>query len=167
MSPTAVLSRQEWDWGQLRTRSKREALRVLGDPYVADEAAQEAMTRAWRQRHKCRTPGTPEPWVAQIARNEALRLRAGEKKQTDVAFRAAEEWPVIGPSGEDRLISKVSVQQMLNGLTLEERRLIDLRYKDDLAQPAIAKLLGVPEGTVKVRLHRLRQRLRRDYTEEP
>jgi RNA polymerase sigma-70 factor, ECF subfamily len=167
MSPTAVLTRQEWDWGELRTRSKREALRVLGDPYVADEAAQEAMTRAWRQRHKCRTPRTPEPWVAQIARNEALRLRAGEKKQTDVAWRAAEEWPTAGPSGEDRLISKVSVQQMLNGLTLEERRLIDLRYKDDLAQPAIAKLLGVPEGTVKVRLHRLRQRLRRDYTEEP
>jgi RNA polymerase sigma-70 factor (ECF subfamily) len=56
---------------------------------------------------------------------------------------------------------------MLRGLTLEERRLIDLRYKDDLAQPAIARVLGVPEGTVKVRLHRLRQRLRRVITEEP
>jgi RNA polymerase sigma-70 factor, ECF subfamily len=167
MSPTAVLTRREWDWGELRTRSKREALRVLGDPYTADEAAQEAMTRAWRQRHKCRTPGTPGPWVAQIARNEAFRVGAREQKQCDVAVRAAEEWPLTGTSGEDRLISKVSVQQMLDGLTLEERRLIDLRYKDDLAQPAIAKLLGMPEGTVKVRLHRLRQRLRRDYTEEP
>ncbi len=68
---------------------------------------------------------------------------------------------------EDQLISKVSVQQLLSALTLEERRLIDLRYKDDLAQPAIAEILGVPEGTVKVRLHRLRKRLRKVITEEP
>jgi RNA polymerase sigma-70 factor (ECF subfamily) len=61
----------------------------------------------------------------------------------------------------------VSVQQALSALTLEERRLIDLRYEDDLAQPAIAELLGVPEGTVKVRLHRLRQRLRKVISEEP
>jgi RNA polymerase sigma-70 factor, ECF subfamily len=61
----------------------------------------------------------------------------------------------------------LSVQQALSALTLEERRLIDLRYKDDLAQPAIASLLGLPEGTVKVQLHRLRKRLRKVMTEEP
>jgi RNA polymerase sigma-70 factor (ECF subfamily) len=58
------------------------------------------------------------------------------------------------------------VQQVLSGLTLDERRLIDLRYRADLAQPAIAELLGVPEGTVKVRLHRLRKQLRKVITEE-
>jgi RNA polymerase sigma-70 factor, ECF subfamily len=167
MSATTALSLPEWDWAELRRRSRAEALRVLRDPFTADEAAQEALTRAWRQRHRCRTPGAPEPWVAQIARNEALRLRAGERKQTDVASRAAEDWPGTDTTAEDRLISKVSVQQALSALTLEERRLIDLRYKDDLAQPAIAKLLGVPEGTVKVRLHRLRQRLRKVISEEP
>src|SRR3954453_11054837 len=167
MSSVAVAPRQDWDWGRLRTRSRAEALRVLGDPYTADEAAQEAMTRAWRQRHKCRDQDAPEPWVAQIARREALRLRAGEKKQCDEAVRAADELPGATSFGEDDLIRRVSVQQMLTALTLEERRLIDLRYRDDLAQPAIAELLGVPEGTVKVRLHRLRQRLRRVITEEP
>jgi RNA polymerase sigma-70 factor (ECF subfamily) len=105
--------------------------------------------------------------VAQIARNEALRLRAGEKKQFEMASRAAEERRSAESPAEERLISKVSVQQVLAGLTLEERRLIDLRYKDDLAQPAIANILGVPEGTVKVRLHRLRKRLRKVITEEP
>jgi RNA polymerase sigma-70 factor (ECF subfamily) len=159
--------RQDWDWADLRRRSRVEALRVLGDPYTADEAAQEAMTRAWRQRHRCRTPGTPAAWVAQIARNEALRVRAGEKKQYDVATLAAQFHLGAETPAEDTLISKLTVQQVLSGLTLEERRLIDLRYKDDLAQPAIAKLLGVPEGTVKIRLHRLRKRLRKVITEEP
>src|SRR3954466_1400723 len=99
--------RQDWDWASLRQRSRAEALRVLGDPYTADEAAQEAVTRAWRQRHKCRTPGTPEPWVAQIARNEALRLRAGEKKQCDMATRAARDVASNGVFAEDELIHKV------------------------------------------------------------
>ncbi len=167
MSATTVLPGLDWDWADLRRRSRAEALRVLRDPHPADEAAQEALTRAWRQRDRCRTPGSPEPWVAQIARNEALRLRAGEQKQTVMATRAAEEWPGATVTAEDQLISKVSVQQALSALTLEERRLIDLRYEDDLAQPAIAELLGVPEGTVKVRLHRLRQRLRKVISEEP
>ncbi|MEA2450114.1 MAG: hypothetical protein QOG63_2046 [Thermoleophilaceae bacterium] len=158
--------RQEWDWADLRRRSRAEALRVLGDPYTADEAAQEAMTRAWRQRHRCRTPGSPGPWVAQIARNEALRLRAGEKRQCDTATRAAFNHPGTDGQAEEHLIRKLTVQQVLSGLTLDERRLIDLRYRADLAQPAIAELLGVPEGTVKVRLHRLRKQLRKVITEE-
>jgi RNA polymerase sigma-70 factor (ECF subfamily) len=166
---TSILAprRPDWDWADLRQRSRAEAMRVLGDPHTADEAAQEAMTRAWRQRHRCRTPGAPGAWVAQIARNEALRVRAGESKQTEVATRAAANHFGAGTPGEDALISKLSVQQVLAGLTLEERRLIDLRYKEDLAQPTIAALLGVPEGTVKVRLHRLRNRLRTVITEAP
>lgn len=167
MGETPLLTRRDWDWAGLSRRSRAEALRVLGDPYTAEEAAQEAVTRAWRQRHRCRTPGTPEPWVAQIARNEALRLRAGERKQVDIASRAAEESKGAESPTEERWIRKVCVQQALASLTLEERQLIDLRYKDDLAQPAIAQILGMPEGTVKVRLHRLRNRLRKVMTEEP
>jgi RNA polymerase sigma-70 factor (ECF subfamily) len=167
MDAISVLARPQWDWAELRRRSRAEALRVLGDPYTAEEAAQEAMTRAWRQRHRCRTPGRPEPWVAQIARNEALRVRAGEKKQSDMAIRVAEERKGARLGPEEYLIDKVSMQQMLSALTLEERQLIDLRYRDDLAQPAIARILGLPEGTVKVRLHRLRKRLRKVITEEP
>jgi RNA polymerase sigma-70 factor (ECF subfamily) len=166
-SVLAAPGRPEWDWADLRRRSRAEALRVLGDPYTADEAAQEAMTRAWRQRHRCRTPGTPGPWIAQIARNEALRVRAGEIRQTAVATKAANSHLGAGTPAEDALISKLSVQQVLAGLTLEERRLIDLRYEADLAQPVIARILGVPEGTVKVRLHRLRKRLRKVITEDP
>lgn len=166
--PTNFATAQpDWDWEELRRTSRAEALRVLRDPHAADEAAQEAMIRAWRRRTSCRTPRAPEPWVAQIARNEALRVRASEKRQCDVAERVIHEHGPGFSHAEERLISRICVQQALAGLTLEERQLIDLRYSDDLAQPAIAALLGLPEGTVKVRLHRLRQRLRKVITEEP
>jgi RNA polymerase sigma-70 factor (ECF subfamily) len=147
-----------WNWGDLRGRCRSEALRVLRDPEAADEAAQEAMTRAWRQRGSCHNPSSPGPWVAQIARNEALRLWHREERHRSRAGDPEEE-PAAGEPLEDQLIRRVSVRQALATLTEEERELVNLRYESDLAHPAIADLLGLPEGTVKVRLHRIRKRL--------
>jgi RNA polymerase sigma-70 factor, ECF subfamily len=147
-----------WNWGDLRWRCRSEALRVLRDPEAADEAAQEAMTRAWRQRGSCHNPSSPGPWVAQIARNEALRLWRREERHRSRAGDVEEE-PATGEPLEDQLIRRVSVHQALETLTAEDRELVNLRYESDLAHPAIADLLGLPEGTVKVRLHRIRKRL--------
>ena len=144
-------------------------MRVLRDPEAADDAAQEALTRAWRQRGSCQSPGAPGPWVAQIARNEALRL--WQRQQTllarsdDVDVEEAET-DTREPL-EDQLIRRVSVRQALAMLTEEERELITLRYERDLAQPAIAEALGLPEGTVKVKLHRIRKRLATLMAESP
>lgn len=133
-------------------------MRVLRDPEAADEAAQEAMTRAWRQRGSCHSPSAPGPWVAQIARNEALRLWQREQR---LRARSAEfeDEPMAGEPLEEETIRRVAVNQALATLTAEDRRLVDLRYQSDMAHPAIAEMLGLPEGTVKVRLHRIRKRL--------
>jgi RNA polymerase sigma-70 factor, ECF subfamily len=133
-------------------------MRVLRDPEAADDAAQEAMTRAWRQRASCHNPSAPGPWVAQIARNEALRLWQREQRMTASAEDVAEEH-IPGEPLEDQLIRRVAVRQALDTLSAEERQLVTLRYESDLANPAIAEVLGLPEGTVKVRLHRIRKRL--------
>ena len=134
-------------------------MRVLRDPEAADDAAQEAMTRAWRQRGSCQNPAAPGAWVAQIARNEALRLWHREERHRSRAGDPDEEPTMTGEPLEDQLIRRVSVSQALATLTDEERQLVTLRYESDLAHPAIADLLGMPEGTVKVRLHRIRKRL--------
>jgi RNA polymerase sigma-70 factor (ECF subfamily) len=133
-------------------------MRVLRDPEAADDAAQEAMTRAWRQRGSCHSPGAPGPWVAQIARNEALRLWQREQGRR-ARDGEVEEEAAPGEPLEDQTIRRVSVRQALDTLTAEERQLVSLRYESDLAHPAIAQVLGMPEGTVKVRLHRIRKRL--------
>jgi RNA polymerase sigma-70 factor (ECF subfamily) len=135
-------------------------MRVLRDPEAADEATQEAMTRVWRQRGSCQSPSSPGPWAAQIARNEALRLWQREQRIRAHSGELGEDEPARGEPLEDQLIRRVSVMQALATLTAEERRLVNLRYESDLAHPAIAKVLGVPEGTVKVRLHRIRNHLR-------
>ena len=60
----------------------------------------------------------------------------------------------------DRALTSVATEQALSALGEDERRLLRLRYEEDLTQGQVAAALGVPEGTVKVRLHRVRARLR-------
>jgi RNA polymerase sigma-70 factor (ECF subfamily) len=115
--------------------------------------------RAWRSQASCRTPSTPLPWLVQITRNEANRLAARRQRR-----RASEVLEMTdhlqGESGVDRAIDSVATEQALSVLRPDERVLIRLRYEEDLTQGQVAARLGIPEGTVKVRLHRARARLR-------
>jgi RNA polymerase sigma-70 factor (ECF subfamily) len=57
------------------------------------------------------------------------------------------------------LPERLDLSATLSGLDPLDRRLLALRYGADMTQPKIAELLGMPEGTVKVRLHRARRAL--------
>lgn len=59
---------------------------------------------------------------------------------------------------------RLDVRSALRRLSTEDRVLLALRYDGDLTQEHVAKLMGMPEGTVKVRLHRLRARLSTQLT---
>jgi RNA polymerase sigma-70 factor, ECF subfamily len=150
-----------WDWAGLRSRCVNEASRVL-PRMEAEEAVQEALVRAWLRRDSCRSPGAPLPWVLEITRNEARRLigRQAQRGSHELIASTApeadcEDHELVGTA------LRVSVQQALGSLGDGDRHLLQLRYAEDLSQSEVARRLGVPEGTVKVRLHRARRRLRR------
>ena len=146
-----------WDWEAIRRRCAGEARRILKNPADAEEVVQEAMMRAWSRRGSCQSPHMPIPWCLQITRNEAFRrLRrpaaAGDQDLGELSDRPAGEEP-------DRVIDRVDIRRALAHLQPEERMLISLRYSHDYSQPEIARVLNIPEGTAKVRLHRVRKRL--------
>ena len=58
------------------------------------------------------------------------------------------------------MLERLSVEQILGRLSGPDRELVRLRYDEDLAHGAIADRLGIPEATVRVRIHRVRKRLR-------
>jgi RNA polymerase sigma-70 factor (ECF subfamily) len=57
-------------------------------------------------------------------------------------------------------VERADLQQAIERLDDRDRMLVRLRYHEDLTQEAIARRLGIPDGTVKVRLHRVRAKLR-------
>lgn len=60
---------------------------------------------------------------------------------------------------------RLDVWRALSELAPSERKLLGLRYWADLTQAEAADRLGLPEGTAKVRLHRLRATLRGQLAE--
>lgn len=151
--------RAEWDWTLARLRCMKEARRLLGDQEDAEEAVQEAMARAWRLQESCRTPEAPLPWLLQITRNEAMRMMRRRAERREREAELTEQDAAAEPRGEE-IHQKVDLQRAIGALHHEERLLIGLRYVDDMTQPDVARTLNQPEGTVKVRLHRVRERLR-------
>jgi RNA polymerase sigma-70 factor, ECF subfamily len=146
-----------WDWESVRVTCVRLARRY-GEAADAEDIAQEALIRAWRFRGTLREGERLQGWLATIVRNEAVRAHARRRPEP-----VAE--PELGPGAEDqRLLALATAGEVagaMDALDGPERLLIELRYARDLTQPAIARALEMPEGTVKVRLHRARAKLRR------
>ena len=134
---------------------------MLGHSPLVEDAAQDALVRAWTHRHACRTPERPEPWMRAIARREALRLAAPAVRATTTP----EEMPAATTDTEPSLL-RLQIRAALEELPLDDRRLIVGRYWHDLRDRELASLLGVEETTVRVRLHRIRRRLRQNLVEE-
>jgi len=152
-----------WDWAELRSFCFSQALRIVDSPAAADEAAQEAIIRAWRHRDRCRQPDQPHGWLRRIACNEALRVvsrRPGEAL-VDETLAAAPD-----PATPDQIESAHLIEGVLASLPAADRELARLRYYEDLTCAGVADRLGISEGSVKVRLHRLRRRLRQRLEEE-
>ena len=154
---------ENWDWSLIRKRCNAEALRILRRPFDAEEAVQEALARAWRSRHACRTPETPLPWCLQITRNEAIRL-IGKRNRPGAQLVPLEESDPIEDSraarDTPRAVLRVDIDRTLKELTAHERLMIGLRYGYDCSNAEIAETLDIPEATARVRLHRLHKRLR-------
>jgi RNA polymerase sigma-70 factor, ECF subfamily len=149
-----------WDWAGARRHCLKEARRLLRHDEDAEEAVQEALARAWRRRGSCQRPDAYRAWLTQITRNEAFRLltRRRLRQQRELPEESARE-----PStseGTERVLGMLATEQALSALSRDEKALIHLRYMQDLTQPEVARVLDMPEGTVKVRLHRIRRRLR-------
>jgi RNA polymerase sigma-70 factor, ECF subfamily len=154
--------KEGWEWQGTRQRCLHEALRVLRNPHDAEEAAQEALLRAWRYRHSCRERGAWPGWVRRIARNEALRVAAERARVATAELPQGLEFDPETEGDEQALaLAALSLRGILRLFEEDEQRLLRMRYYDDLTQIQIAERLGVPEGTVKVRLHRLRNRVRK------
>lgn len=136
------------------------AYRYASNPSEAEDIAQDALLRAWRRRSTLREAGRRNQWLATIVRNEAFRLHARVRPDPTAeieTYEGAEDAQVVAA------VEQADLHAALGRLGERDRQLLELRYGEDLTQSAIARRLGIPEGTVKVRLHRARDKLRREY----
>lgn len=153
------------------------ALRVLGDPRDAEEAAQDAFVRAYRA-----LAGYDEarirdlrlrPWLATIVLNlcrSRLTRRSGAARRAlsldvplpgDLEPRADE---ARGPAAASAARATAhDWAELLLTLPAAYRSAVVLRHVDGLSYPELATALDRPEGTVKAQVHRGLAMLRTAY----
>lgn len=127
-------------------------------PQDAEDVVQEALLQAFLGLDRLRNPDRFGSWLYGITLNLArMRLRRRDPLPLDAGV-------VEGPAmdGETALDA---VRDALEVLPRREREAVLLHYVEGLAQHEIASLVGERPGTVRVRLHRARRRLRGQLAE--
>jgi RNA polymerase sigma-70 factor (ECF subfamily) len=145
------------------------ALRVLRQPFLAEDAVQDAFVSIWRNAAAFDPGrGSVRAWLMGMVHNRAVDLVRREGSQRRRAELTVPEDAVPDPA--DHVVQdlglaeeRVKVRQALDGLPEDQRRVLELMYFDGLSQSRVAQRLSIPLGTVKSRallgMRRLREGL--------
>ena len=141
---------------------------ILGSREDAEECAADAYLRLWNAIPPAK-PQSLAAYLGRIVRN--LALNAAEKKQAQkrggevlpLIEELAECLPETEPAGDE--IGTI-IDRFLAGLPEENRRLFLRRYWYCDSTRSLARRFCLSEGAVKLRLHRMREALRRELEEE-
>lgn len=130
---------------------------VLRDRELAQEATDEAMARAYERWSKVSGYENPTGWVYRVALNWARsRLRKRGRERT--IHHEPSLW--LDPMPDPELDAAVA------GLPLHQREVIVFRFLLDMTQDQISEALEIPVGTVKSRLHRALETLRKEVRDD-
>jgi len=149
----------------------QSALKLLGNPEDAEDALQEGMLSAFKNLRRFEGRSKFSSWLTRIVINAALmRLRSQRAHQTvsadqplgEAELTLAEQLADPAPDPE-RLYAREELRQLLDRnlteLSPEMRTAVRLRDIEGLSTQEAAEALGVPENTLKSRLHRARLQL--------
>ena len=140
------------------------AFAVLGDAYLAQDTAQEALVIAWQKLDQLREPAAFPGWFKRIVLTQCNRLTRCKRLQ----IVPLEDAPIVDPGPHESaerhdLLAKV--MQAINALPDNERLVTTLFYINGYTQADIGDFLEVPVSTVNKRLYSARRRLKSNVVE--
>jgi RNA polymerase sigma factor (sigma-70 family) len=140
-------------------RTRPALLRVargIGAPQDAEDAVQSAYFSLLRKQGQ-RLDIPVLPWLKTAVIRIAYRQKAKQQKQHDIARRLSRPLETATPLEQIVSASEITrVRREIARLPATYRDPVVLRYLDGLSTAEAAELLGLPEATVRTRLHRAR-----------
>jgi RNA polymerase sigma factor (sigma-70 family) len=139
------------------------ATSILGDYYLAEDAAQEAFVEAYRGLPSLREPAAFAGWLRTIVFKHCDRLTR-RKRPPITGLEAALEVVSLEPSPQESLELQErakSVRKAIAALSEADRQVVLLYYMGENSTAAIAEFLNVTTNTVKTKLYSARKRLKK------
>jgi len=148
------------------------ALRMCGSEDDAFDLAQDAFVRAWQSLGSYRFDAAFSSWLFRLTSNICIDYLRKKKRSKVISLTFEDdegeevqlELPDPGPTPEQALLraeERAMLAEAMNALPVEARQILTLRAIDALSYEQIAEVMGLPEGTVKSRLSRAREQLRK------
>ena len=154
------------DRGALRALYERHApwlilrlSRRCADPGLVEEVVQDTFVAVWKGAKRYRAQGEVAAWIWGIG----IRRLIDRLRRHPAPVPVAAESREVMTSAEDQVLLGVEYGDLgaaLNRLSPELRAVMQATVLDGLTTKEAARLLGIPQGTVKTRLMRARAQLR-------
>ena len=136
----------------------------LTHPDDIDDAVQEAMIKVYRHLDRYRPDRAFSTWVYSITRNHCLdQLRREAVKMRYTLNDCKEEFVSPYPTPEVKALQSdmaETAKALIESLSPEHRQIAFLRFFEEMPYSHISKVLGIPVGTLKYRVHQIREKLR-------
>jgi RNA polymerase sigma-70 factor (ECF subfamily) len=152
-------------WGEIVTRYKRAvfgiAMGILGNAADAEDATQDAFIRAYENLRRYDLKRRFSTWIFTVVSNickNRLRRERLRRRVPEASRVAGGADPAVEAVREER---GQLIKEALGELDFKYRAPLVLRYYNELDYKEIARILSLPEGTVKTHLHRGKAELKR------
>lgn len=139
----------------------RFVMRVVRNQAMAEDIISEVFLDVWRQAASFEGRSAVSTWLLAIGRFKALsalRRKSEEELSDDAAAAIPDpaESPEVAVQKKD---TGAILRKCLNALSREHREVIDLVYYQEKSVEEVARIVGIPEATVKTRMFYARKKL--------
>ena len=145
----------------------RIAWSILRNHHDAEDAVQECFLRVLKHAKRRLEVRNPKTWVARIAWTTALDRRTSRARvlinedaaDSELLMHARDAAPAADEEFAGKQLQEL-LERMITALPEDLRQPLELSTVQELNSAEIAEILNIPEGSVRTRLMRARQRLK-------
>lgn len=140
-------------------RIYRLCMGYVNDYALAQDLVQETFIVVWKQLPKFRNESSIGTWIFRIASNHCLRQIEKEKRlpKTELPIQLKEEETPESIEPQIKLL-----YEFISELPEMDRIIISLEL-EDIKQAEIAKIVGLSEGNIRVKIHRIKEKLTKKF----